>query len=359
MFGTYRFVLALIVVGLHLAALPWLGIYAVFGFYLLSGYLMTYVLHDVYGHDRRGVARYLANRFLRIYPLYWVSMAASLALIAIFGGRAAAEFFGGMRLPASLGEWLANLCLVFSGGLQPYDGAILTPTAWALTIELTFYVVLALGAARTRRRAWLFFAAAVAWHALTVLTGRGLIFRYFLIPAGALPFAAGALVFLHREAISRRLAVLPGARWHPALAVLAALINWRVAMAMGWADGLGFYLSIACSAGVVATFSRVQSLAGISRRLDGFLGDLSYSIFLIHFQVGFVVHQVLAAAGLSVSRPSWLLFSIAVPVVLLVATAMAVAVQRPLDRLRDSVRGRATRSEPSVTRRVPGAADAD
>lgn len=49
MFGTYRAFLALMVVALHLGGIPKIGAYAVFGFYCLSGYLMTLIMQTNYG----------------------------------------------------------------------------------------------------------------------------------------------------------------------------------------------------------------------------------------------------------------------------------------------------------------------
>lgn len=46
MFGIFRTMLALVVVGEHLGPVAHVGPYAVFDFYALSGYLMTAILHD-------------------------------------------------------------------------------------------------------------------------------------------------------------------------------------------------------------------------------------------------------------------------------------------------------------------------
>ncbi len=76
MFGTYRTFLALMVVALHLGGLS-MGGYAVFGFYVLSGYLMTLIMQNNYGYSALGFYKYALNRFLRIYPIYWVSIVFS------------------------------------------------------------------------------------------------------------------------------------------------------------------------------------------------------------------------------------------------------------------------------------------
>jgi peptidoglycan/LPS O-acetylase OafA/YrhL len=50
MFGFFRTLLALAVVVEHLGPAHYVGPYAVFGFYVLSGYLMTLIMHETYGH---------------------------------------------------------------------------------------------------------------------------------------------------------------------------------------------------------------------------------------------------------------------------------------------------------------------
>ena len=52
MFGTYRTALAMMVVMLHYAKLAYIGNYAVFGFFALSGYLMTFIMHKNYGYTK-------------------------------------------------------------------------------------------------------------------------------------------------------------------------------------------------------------------------------------------------------------------------------------------------------------------
>jgi len=52
MLGLLRTTLAIMVMSYHLfvGILP-LGTYAVFGFYVISGYLMTLVMHESYGYS--------------------------------------------------------------------------------------------------------------------------------------------------------------------------------------------------------------------------------------------------------------------------------------------------------------------
>jgi len=71
----------------HLGNVSALGVYAVFGFYILSGYLMTLILHSGYGYSWSGVRRFALNRFLRIYPIYWVACLISAGLVLWLGAQ--------------------------------------------------------------------------------------------------------------------------------------------------------------------------------------------------------------------------------------------------------------------------------
>lgn len=66
--GIYRYLLACGVVAEHLSgnipSLTHTGMFAVVGFYVLSGYLITRVLNDVYGFR---FAPFWSNRILRLY----------------------------------------------------------------------------------------------------------------------------------------------------------------------------------------------------------------------------------------------------------------------------------------------------
>ena len=85
MFGCFRYLLALLAVVGHVQhAHAWAAHDAVFGFYTLSGFLMSRILHETYGLHSRGIARYFVNRALRLYPAYWCAVAPSGGLPWLF-----------------------------------------------------------------------------------------------------------------------------------------------------------------------------------------------------------------------------------------------------------------------------------
>ena len=53
--GIYRFLLALNVVIFHLLDVPAIGPFAVFSFFVLSGFLMTLIMKETYGYSLSGL----------------------------------------------------------------------------------------------------------------------------------------------------------------------------------------------------------------------------------------------------------------------------------------------------------------
>jgi len=113
-FGLLRTTLALMVMVYHLCAefLPF-GRYAVFGFYIISGYLMTLIMHERYGYDFRGRRSYCLNRALRLYPQYWAAALFSILLIVVWGADTSARFHQSLYWPSSMAESARNILMVF------------------------------------------------------------------------------------------------------------------------------------------------------------------------------------------------------------------------------------------------------
>src|SRR5271155_1366839 len=117
MFGIYRYGLAFCVAISHL----WAGMiggpaaYAVWGFYCLSGYLMTLILNEKYGFSPRGLGRFAAKRALRIYPAYFV-VCAGMFLLFYFKPGTAARLLPQLHMPQNARAWLYSLTLLTPPG---------------------------------------------------------------------------------------------------------------------------------------------------------------------------------------------------------------------------------------------------
>lgn len=329
MFGAFRFGLALLVVAGHLRQPIWLGAWAVFAFYTISGYLMCLVLNERYGFSRKGFGAYALNRFLRIHPPYWLAGAATLGVMLAAGEAATRDFWGPWELPTSAAEWARNLGIF---GLQPGPNPRLIPAAWALSVELTFYLAIGLLLGRGRRIAIGWLLASIGWHLYLGWEGANWVQRYFPVQAASLPFSLGAVIYHHRSWLADRL----GARWLP-LGIALAAWGANYALVPGSAlEAPRFYANCLLSAAVVALLTTPPPALERFRRVDTWLGDLSYPIYLIHFLVGFVVEITWLGSGVRGPKLFWW----SLPWVIVAAWGMHVALDTTLERWRGRVKRR-------------------
>lgn len=336
MFGTFRVLLALMVVAAHIGIVPRIGQYAVFGFYILSGYLMTMIMHTQYGYSHAGITRYAANRFLRIYPLYWFSLVLSAVLIWYLGESFTSQYNPALYFPKNIPDLLKNVSIYF-----PFrDSPRLTPPAWALTVEICFYVLIGLGLSRNKYGTVAWFMVSLLYHVTVFLSQMAWEQRYVTVFAASLPFSTGALIFHYRQALIRQVnrATRNFDDYAPHALFFCILANWKLGYLTAQLEGIYFYSNyILCSLMVVVLADR-KKLRYINKDLDKWLGDFSYPAYLIHYQISLIAIIVCRAIDLELRRGASLLL-VSTPLILLASWAIAWFVERPIERLRTKVRG--------------------
>jgi len=338
MFGTYRTALAILVVAGHLGPVRNVGPYAVFAFYVLSGYLMTAILHKDYGYSMGGVGRYALNRVLRIFPMYWLALLLSVGLIALLGETGARAYHAEMGLVLSDADFARNLLLVLSSSTPTRW----VPPAWALTVELFFYALIGLGLSRWvwLTLAWL--ACSVLYTAYLLIGDASFSYRYFPLAAASLPFATGAAVFHLRAMRTRR------QTWRAPAELMwgvFAMFTANIALAAAgspFALGAQFYCNIMLAAGM--TWSLADWRAGQFRSVDTMLGNLSYPTYLLHYQAGLCV----VLLGFSGARGDWAFFAPSLVLTLGLAWLMSMAIDPLFQRSRACIRSGAMQRQPSA-----------
>ena len=331
MFGTYRFGLAVMVATAHLwpQNVYWLGLYSVFCFYLLSGYLMTLVLTRTYGFSPGGVGRFLGNRALRIYPPYWAAVAFAW-LLYVSVPAAVKAVIPWYHMYVTPQDWLRNLTLLQTGNW----GGRWIPQSWSLPVEVWFYVFMALGLARGGAVLGAWIAAALGYVVWVVGTSPSMLYstpdRYFPLAAAALPFALGSLACWLRPWLPR---------FSGAAVVVALLAFWSHMLLAGrlWSQPMsgGFYVSLALAFLVLVALHDPPAVPSGVERIDRWLGDVAYPLFLVHYHVGALVFA--AVPGLKRGQPLlFLLVTVAASIA--VSWLIHVGVERPIERLRRRIR---------------------
>ncbi|MCK6488742.1 MAG: acyltransferase [Planctomycetes bacterium] len=254
---------------------PWLevaGIYAVDGFFVISGFSLwlAYAGRNLAGIDELG--RYSWRRFARIFPLYALALAASVAIDAA----------GGQATPAR------DILLNLTGAFAACPHKAIPTGGWSIGVELSCYLVLPL--VIIGLRSWtahlLLLAGAIVLAAATTAG--------FLDPSRPLPFswkpytaisnhfalfAAGILLAKVRSSfnVDGRVAWALGSAGLVALLVMSPFAGNQITMSTGWRRPAFCLATVIAIAGVaLATLP-----SGRDKHLRQ-LGDLSFSLYLLH-----------------------------------------------------------------------------
>jgi peptidoglycan/LPS O-acetylase OafA/YrhL len=270
---------------------------AVLFFYVVSGFLMSYVLHEKYPAGGAGTRAFYRARFLRIYPLWWAVLLLSLVAAAL--RTSMADRLPATLVPATLlfgSDWL----VAFWDYPRQYWGSFPagTEAGWTLGAELTFYVI-APFALRSRRAALALLAGSAAVRLIAFLVvprdAQALvIWTYFFFPSVLMFFMLGHFGY----AISRRFA--PG--------TLASSLVLICAMALSaWSpDGPANDLSMHLSAGFFALALPGIFAATKDSRVFNALGDLTYPLYLTHTLVISALFWPLALRGFGDGLAGWI-----------------------------------------------------
>jgi peptidoglycan/LPS O-acetylase OafA/YrhL len=270
------------------------GNYRVLLFFTISGFAVFFTL------DRIGsVADFVVNRIARLYPAYIVAMLLTLSIEYL--AEASQLLIG----PAAI---LANVTMLQGFAFLPeVDGAY-----WTLTVEIAFYFCM-IAMWKWVGTKWLEPMLAL-WLAV-----RGIYGLWPDMPERiVMLFVLRYVPFFIIGMLSYR--VWAGQRRWGQQLPYAALALLSVAAMESWDVTLVACLLLASFAALIAGRMR-----WIAARPLLWIGGISYSFYLIHQHVGFVVMLKLAELGYS----PWIAFLAAFVIALTLGTAINRLVERP------------------------------
>ena len=257
-----------------LAPLAKYGYLGVELFFMISGFVILMTAAN------GSLRRFAISRFVRLYPAFWACCTATfLVTIAI----------GEPRFSATIGQYLVNMTML-SGfvGVPSIDGAY-----WSLFVEIRFYalvaIILAIGKihhAQIFLVLWLIFSVALELQPVGML-------RLFLVTDYSAFFIAGATFFLiwsKGPSVTR---------------VGIVTISWWLAttQSISRLQGLEKHYDTSMNAflagGILTSFFVVMMLVALGktgifgRKRWLLLGSLTYPLYLLHQNIGFMVFNTL------------------------------------------------------------------
>lgn len=315
--GTIRFILAIIVVFAHSGH----GLFLVGGenavqlFYMISGFLIHHIINTnpVY----QSVGTFYKSRAIRIYPAYWIVAAIAL-LVHVILEDGFFSLYREMPITAAIILMFSNLALFaqdvvmflgingdqlhLTGNFRQSDillyHALLVPQGWSLGVELCFYL---LAPFIVRRACTLFYflGISLAVKGALIYLGLGLVdpWSYRFFPAELSMFLLGALANRYLLPVWHKL----HARWPLAhivatgMFVAVMIIYWKAPGDEGWKKVGLFALFLAA---LPATF-----LFQNTCKLDRYVGEFSYPIYIVHLLVIVLLEPLLRVAGISAAIP--------------------------------------------------------
>ena len=332
--GALRFVLASMVMLSHVAPQPFHFLYAavngyvaVILFYVISGYLIGNALETFYVER---VKEFLINRCLRIYPGYWIVLAATIAIILANGGDDIVGFGGAAAISGR--DW-KFVDLALASFRFDYIGV-----AWSLLVEMWFYVTIACVYAVFGRRG----AYAACFAALgTYLLVTAFVDLIWWHPIAHIPYfvlgVALSRLWLGRDRLAASLLLLGCALFlvfiafhhaNPGKTHLKLFEPITVSFGPGSFNVIGLTSFLA-----VLVMALAINVRGRLRNIDNFLGDLSYPLFLCHYPLNATIGHFFAF--LPDLQRVWL----AIAVSLSASVLLWWAVDSRVVWLRDRIRG--------------------
>jgi peptidoglycan/LPS O-acetylase OafA/YrhL len=349
--GIIRFLLAYAVIVGHFTFFPTYKLIgtdtAVEAFFVLSGFYIAMIWDTQYSSTKD----FLINRFLRLYPAYFVIAATNLVINMIDPGELKNIFTFPPLLSAYLiftnatmilQDWAMFLGLQdghlhfvanFNNSNPPIWRYLLIPQAWTLGVEISLYILAPILFFKKFKYVFAVFVASILIRVYLLQHGKyddpwG--YRFF--PSELALFMMGAVAYCFYSKIkfssNPELYSLLG-KWFTTLIIGFIFFFPNIVAGYEFKKGL-FYLLLASATPFIFYYSK-------SNKWDRFIGELSYPMYLVW------------ALRIDVTGPIFNFFDvtsenikgfISYALIILMAIAIHLVVERPFEKLRARFRAK-------------------
>jgi peptidoglycan/LPS O-acetylase OafA/YrhL len=360
--GLLRYFLALIVLCGHvhpknlLIPMDGNGAIAVQSFFVISGFYMS-LISDKYKFADRTIANLKAfylSRFLRIYPLYLITLAVFLFLNLFDVTNMEHKPFATL---SDLSRWLdkslyvtSNLLIIGQGVMRflvldpvthsfyinpltdtinPHllgSGFAILGQAWTLSLELTFYLLAPFLLSRSVKLIATIFALSFLLRYIINLFG----YESYNLTVAFFPTSLGIFLLgsLAHRLIYMKVKEFPAKTLRACSAAILALIIWFSFVYYYVPNGYehkhwGFIVFVALAIPFLfATFK--------SSKVDNFIGELSYPVYMLHLMCIGITYKLIDAS-------SHYAIYFVIGLTTLLAILLTLFVIKPIDKIRRSI----------------------
>ncbi len=277
--------------------LSW-GFYGVQLFFAISGFVIFMTLERT-----KCTADFVVARFARLYPAYWAGIIVTTLSIHALGTAS-------LEQPAT----------VIATNLTMLQGFLFVPSVdgvyWSLAVELAFYACM-----------WGLWRIRALRHIETILLGwLSLRLLWWLVPA--LPFRIAMILLVDHIAFFAigiaAYRVREGARrWMDQMPVLILGLATTTLV-----DGSMTAVAYACTLIIFVALAEGK-MDFLARQVLLWLGALSYSLYLVHQNIGYTLMATLEDHGV----PAWLATVVTIGCVLALAQLIRELVEQPALKL--------------------------
>lgn len=243
-----------------LFAFPY-GYLGVYFFYIISGYVIYMSVINIHTWFD-----FILNRFARLYPTYWVSIVLTFFMVSLFSlpGRQT-SFRDALINFSMLQDWI---------GVKHVDGVY-----WTLSRFVSFYfIIFIIHILNLKQRIvgvclfWLFLIFISKFLQLKGINIPGKISLLFLLKEGCF-FIIGIMFYMIKQ---------NGNKFLYNLVIASCLIG------IFFINGKLFFMAALMFTLVFILFVK-EYLTFINNRLLIWLGGISYSLYLIHQNIGYII----------------------------------------------------------------------
>jgi len=305
-------------------------------FIIISGFVIALLINT----RSESYSTYLSRRFMRLYPILFIAVVLAVMLQGVYhevifsspvSDRLVAQQER-LAVTSPQFEWHVLLTLLMAQGAMPneiLDGAgmaVLSP-AWSISLEWQFYLVAPLIVPLFRRLNLAVLASLGGLALYFALRHSGLTFdKPSFLPLRLPLFMLGIMTFhLYASGVKSR-AYLIHACGYGAVCLVAmktpSVLIWAAFLVLLFATGNG-----------VLERLRLKALEVMSSKWPVTLGEISYSMYILHVPIIWVMIYALAAAGITSAPAMFAACLILVPPIVVGVSLLTYRyIEKPLSK---------------------------